>query len=195
MTSARPIAISRSRVQTRISLRSECPAKWRIRGRASRSTWALRLPGPWWLKDVARPCFAFFRCLVFITWASRATPDVALPGDDSGNGECLRREPGRVVCPCHRTHLDSWPLLVGRADSDVLRRPERSSASQRRDHSGFGPQDQFAEGCLPKAGCRGQRQFFIRPATFGADGEGGLGDRHGGQNFTQCRCFAAFGQA
>jgi hypothetical protein len=41
------------------------------------------------LEDVARRCFAFCRCLVFITWASRGTPDVALPEGDSGNGVLL----------------------------------------------------------------------------------------------------------
>src|SRR5438046_9445890 len=95
ITNARPIAIRRSRVQTRISLRRECAGAGRPV--AVDSERSLLTPGVNWLA-VAREddagagvsgdvevagcfssCLSIFRRLVFIAWPSRPARDAILP--------------------------------------------------------------------------------------------------------------------
>src|ERR1700675_3110040 len=88
ITSARPMAISRSRVQTRISLRNECTAE-DASGIAPVVNAGAEASGTVGLERFCSSVLCICRCLVFITWASRATPDVALPDGDSDNGGVL----------------------------------------------------------------------------------------------------------
>src|SRR5438445_13818946 len=95
ITNARPIAIRRSRVQTRISLRRECAGAGRPV--AVDSERSLLTPGVNWLA-VAREddagagvsgdvevagcfssCLSILRRLVFIAWPLRPAPDAILP--------------------------------------------------------------------------------------------------------------------
>ena len=59
---------------------------------------------------------------------------------------------------------------------------------QRRDDGGFGAQDQFAERSFPEAAAPAAVELVIGPATFGADGQGGLRPSRARQNFAQWRC-------
>src|SRR4029077_1021363 len=108
ITSARPIAINRSRVQTRISLRKECPAE-DASSIAPEVNAGAEASGTVGIKGFRSSVLCIFRCLVFITWASRTTPDVALPDGDSDNGcACSGGWSGRVALS-----LDAgWRLTV-----------------------------------------------------------------------------------
>src|SRR5260370_2019315 len=97
ITRARPMAISRSRVQTRISLRNECHAE-DASSVAPEVNAGAEAAGTVGLKGFRSSVLCIFRCLVFITWASRTTPDVALPDGDSDNGGVLAGC-GRVALP------------------------------------------------------------------------------------------------
>src|SRR6267378_4618228 len=92
ITSARPMAINRSRVQTRISLRRECSGADRSAAGLESGcslltvavTWAVvateedagsRVSGEVEVAGCFSSGLSIFRCLVFIAWPSRPAPD------------------------------------------------------------------------------------------------------------------------
>src|SRR2546423_10912497 len=75
MTRARPMAMSRSRVQTRISVRKVCAVgDPEDNGAAGVRTAGAGLSGTSVRRGFFSSALSIFGCLVFITWASHTAP-------------------------------------------------------------------------------------------------------------------------
>src|SRR5712664_764240 len=164
MTSARPMAIKRSRVQTRISLRRECGDAGRSGGAIGDTAGAV-VSGD----AVVVTCFSselsIFGCLVFIACPPRPAPDAIcnasgrirrksrccyfLFDSDKAVGRCLERRFWRLRFSAQR----------------VVHR------SQSGDDGGFRAKNQLAEGGLLEAAAAGGFEFGVGPAAFGPDGK------------------------
>src|SRR5579859_3740161 len=118
MTSAKPMAMSRSRVQTRISLRNEC-AELEFEGKALASETGSGLSGIAEVAGSFSSGLSIFGCQVFIARALRAAPDL-IPG---GAASMHHRErsvanwiPGAGgVLPGGRAAAGAWRIIPGKS--------------------------------------------------------------------------------
>src|ERR1700730_3221211 len=130
MTKARPMAMSRSRVQTRISVRKECTE-------ADGSEVALGVKvgadvsGTTMVGEFLSSVLCIFRCLVFISRASRAAPDFDLTGVRLGNAGRTARFAASVVRTVRRRGPPAR-CLPGVGGASQVRSNERDGISPHR---------------------------------------------------------------
>src|SRR5580704_74690 len=170
ITSASPMAINRSRVETRTSWRSTCvECDGALPGLLAGSELfngdtraeGVPLAGE---ETCVSSGFSILRCLSFITWRERNAPHAS-----SWNRGVVRYFPFRTYAlPLSRIRgMRSGvafisTLLFGGGEFVI-------QCGQRRDNGGFCAKDQFSEGGFLETGCFCFGELRVSPAAFGTN--------------------------
>src|SRR5215472_667461 len=179
MTSARPMAISRSRAQTRISLRSV------FAGEAASGVGAVEfaeagteeITGAGFSGGVEAPrCFRSERsilgALLFIAWASRPAPHAICflrnntPGAASIAFLMILAASAALLAARRGGHIVAGTSAAHVSKSRFLGRKRVIQRSKCRDHCCFRPEDQATERGLAKTMPEGGFEFRVSPTAF-----------------------------
>src|SRR5579859_5882388 len=162
MTSARPMAMRRSRVQTRISVRRE----WAVVGAGAEVSGTEGARGWFW----SVLCIFMLPSIYNMRTVGRAR--LQLRGTLT---DCRFRCGNQMRFTRAARALPAGYCRVRGRPARLLRRKNDVQAGEGGNHGSFCAKDELAEGGLLESGGTRGGEFLDRPAAFGADGERGRG--------------------